>query len=251
MIELDAIAAGPDRATTLVQASLKVGNGEHVVICGPSGAGKTTLLRIIAGLAPLTTGRVLIDGKLAADRTGNLLRPFERSIGMVFQDLGMWPHLNVAENVALAFREHRWRNFFSTPEAVAAVLEKAQLRGFAKRRIGTLSGGELQRAALARALVGQPRILLLDEPFTALDLTIRDGLSALIAEVIADSGLTVVSVLHDPHDAVKLKPQRVVAMESGRIAEEIPGSALLTFPACSAVLKAWQARLGFENQRPG
>ena len=244
MIELDAIAAGPDLAVPHIHGNVQVREGEHVVICGHSGAGKTTLLRVIAGLAPLSAGRVLIAGKLAADGTGNHLRPSARSIGVVFQDLGLWPHLNVAENVALALRERRWPNLFRTPAAVAEALDEAQLLGFEKRPIATLSGGELQRVAFARALVGQPRILLLDEPFTALDLTIRVGPSALIAKVIAGSGLTVMSVLHDPHEAVKLTPDRVVAMEAGKIAEEIPGTALLKIPARSSILKVWQARLG-------
>ena len=113
-----------------------------------------------------------------------------------------------------------------------------------------MSGGELQRVAFARALVGQPRILLLDEPFTALDLTIRDELSALLASVIAGARRTVVSVLHDPHDAVKLQPDRVIALEAGKIIEEISGAALLHVRACSPILRVWQARLGIPFPAP-
>ena len=155
-------------ATVLGGVNLGVAQGEFVSLLGPSGCGKTTLLRIVAGLLGLDRGTVKLDGQ---DIT--TLPPHRRDVGVVFQNYALFPHLTVAENVAFGLKARR-RSADDTREAVKKFLELVHLSDFANRSVRALSGGQQQRVAVARALAVRPKLLLLDEPFSALDRKLRE-----------------------------------------------------------------------------
>lgn len=199
-----------DSATALDGVNLAVGDGEMVVLLGPSGCGKTTLLRAAAGLQPLDSGRIELDGR---DLTGR--RPDQRGIGLMFQDEVLFPHFDVEGNVAFGLRmakvplaERRRR--------VAEVLALVGLTGFEGRDVATLSGGEGQRVSLARALAPEPRVLLLDEPFGSLDRLLRERLIDELRPVLDQVGVTAVHVTHDHHEAFALA-DRIAVMAAGRL----------------------------------
>jgi iron(III) transport system ATP-binding protein len=198
--------------------SLTVATGDSVVIIGPSGCGKTTVLRLIAGLERPDAGEIRLDGRTVARAGRNLIPPHQRRLGFVFQDLALWPHLTVRENldfvmgsigVARAERADRIRE----------VLELVRIDALAGRHPHELSGGEQQRVALARALIGRPRLLLLDEPFSSLDPDLRIALRAEVARLRSALHLTSILVTHDRDDATALA-DRIVEMQQGRVAAE-------------------------------
>ncbi len=180
-------------------ASLGLQAGQIGALIGPSGCGKTSLLRAVAGLERPSAGRVVLDGELLADAaTGLHLTPERRRIGMVFQDYALFPHLSVAENVAFgiagqprAGREAR----------VQHMLDLVGLAHAARRAPHQLSGGQQQRVALARALAPAPRLLLLDEPFSSLDVDLRERLAQEVRQILKDSGTTALLVTHDQLEA--------------------------------------------------
>src|SRR4029453_6350042 len=147
----------------VADVSVSIRPGEFYTLLGPSGCGKTTLLRLLAGFIPPDTGRIVVD-----DEPIDAVPPWKRNLGMVFQHYALWPHLSVFENVAFGLRE-RGMSGEALPRKVAAALEQVGLKGFEPRRPSQLSGGQQQRVALARTLVVQPRLLLLDEPLSNLD----------------------------------------------------------------------------------
>ncbi|HEX4739378.1 MAG TPA: ABC transporter ATP-binding protein, partial [Allosphingosinicella sp.] len=198
-----------------------------VALVGPSGAGKTTVLRAIAGLARPERGHIRLDDRAWFDaEEGVSLAPEERSVGLVFQDYALFPHLTVRKNVAFGAR--------SDPARVDELLERLRISHLADERPGTLSGGERQRVALARALAREPRILLLDEPFGALDAKVRgelrDGLRAIHDEI----GLTSIFVTHDHEEAFALG-DRVAILNSGRIEQFGTPAELVEKPATDFV----------------
>ena len=203
----------PDGTRALEPLALDIEAGETVVLLGPSGCGKTTTLRIIAGLeSPDAGGRVLFD-----DDDVTPLPIERRGVGMVFQSYALFPNMSVAENVGYGLRVR------DTPKdqyqrRVAEMLELVDLASFASRRIDQLSGGQRQRVALARALAIQPRVLLLDEPLTALDAKLREQLRVEIDRLLRQLGITAVYVTHDQAEAMALG-DRIVVMEKGRIAQ--------------------------------
>lgn len=187
--------------------------GGLTVVAGPSGAGKTRLLRLLAGLDRPHAGRITLDGDVFADLAAGVHRPaHERHVGMVFQQPFLLPHLSARSNVALAVRAggRAERRADAT-----ALLEQVGAADLAHRRPGQLSGGQQQRVALARALAGAPRLLLLDEPFNALDLPVRGRLRRQVRDLIADTGLPTLFVTHDPDEVVALA-DRVLLAEHGR-----------------------------------
>jgi putative spermidine/putrescine transport system ATP-binding protein len=202
-----------DGTRALEPLTLDIAAGETVVLLGPSGCGKTTTLRIIAGLeSPDPGGRVLFDTEDVTPQ------PIEkRGVGMVFQSYALFPNMNVAENVGYGLRV---RDVPREDQAkrVAEMLELVDLKAFGTRRVDQLSGGQRQRVALARALAIRPRVLLLDEPLTALDAKLREQLRVEIDRLLRSLGITAVYVTHDQAEAMALG-DRIVVMEKGRIAQ--------------------------------
>jgi ABC-type Fe3+/spermidine/putrescine transport system ATPase subunit len=199
----------------LDDVTLTVAAGESVVILGPSGCGKTTLLRLIAGLDVPDEGEIWLRNVQAAGPRRNLLPPYRREIGFVFQDLALWPHLTVAGNLQFVLdalkipRAERSRR-------IDDALKLVRIDRFATRHPHELSGGEQQRVALARALVGSPRLLLLDEPLSSLDAELRAAMRSELARLQRTLALTTVYVTHDREDAAVLA-DRVIEMRAGRI----------------------------------
>ncbi len=200
MLELRAIsktwrpARGPARSL-LRDLHLAVAAGETVAVLGPSGSGKSTLLKIIAGLEAPDAGQVFLDGR---DISG--LPPQRRQCGLLFQDFALFPHLSVQDNVAFGLVEQGQRRAQARAQAVD-MLQRFGLGAHTGARVWQLSGGEQQRVALARALITAPRLLLLDEPFSALDADLRLSLRAEFQQRIAASGMAVLWVTHDEAEA--------------------------------------------------
>lgn len=199
----------------LADASLSVSPGSAVVILGPSGCGKTTLLRLIAGLETPDTGTITIHGTPVAEPGRNLLPPHRRGIGFVFQDLALWPHLTVAENLAFVLGSMRVPRPQRGPRT-QLTLDLVRIGQLGSRHPHQLSGGEQQRVALARALVSNPRVLLLDEPFSSLDAELRATLRAELDRLRRELQASMVYVTHDREDASVLADE-VVEMRAGRI----------------------------------
>ncbi|MBV9848683.1 MAG: sulfate ABC transporter ATP-binding protein [Armatimonadetes bacterium] len=198
----------------LNEVSLKVETGELVALLGPSGSGKTTLLRIIAGLETPDTGDILFSGE---DTTEKSVR--DRRVGFVFQHYALFRHMSVFENIAFGLRV-RPRSLRPSnadiQDRVMSLLKMVQLEGLAKRFPSQLSGGQRQRVALARALAVEPRVLLLDEPFGALDAKVRQDLRRWLRRLHDDLHITSVFVTHDQEEALEVS-DRVVVMNKGKI----------------------------------
>ena len=195
--------------------SLEVGAGDAVVILGPSGCGKTTLLRLIAGLEVPDSGDIYLSGTHVAGTSRSIVPPHQRGIGFVFQDLALWPHLTVRQNLEFVLASVKTPRADRT-QKVHEVLSLVRIEPLSARYPHELSGGEQQRVALARALVGQPRLLLLDEPLSSLDPELRGTVRAELARLQRDLLVTMVYVTRDREDAVALA-DRVVEMCAGRI----------------------------------
>ncbi|HEV7908401.1 MAG TPA: ABC transporter ATP-binding protein [Pseudonocardiaceae bacterium] len=191
---------------------LKISDGEVVALLGPSGCGKSTLLRAVAGLERPSAGTIAWDG---ADLAGTPVH--RRGFGLVFQDGQLFPHRDVAGNVAFGMRMHRV-DAEERHKRVAELLELVGLGGCERRRVTELSGGEQQRVALARALAPKPRLLLLDEPLSALDRALREQLAVDLARLLREAGATALVVTHD-HDEAFTLADRVAVMRAGRICQ--------------------------------
>jgi ABC-type Fe3+/spermidine/putrescine transport system ATPase subunit len=199
----------------LEDVSLTVGARESVVILGPSGCGKTTLLRLIAGLEVPDEGEIWLGNLQAAGPRRNLLPPYGREIGFVFQDLALWPHLSVAGNLQFVLDALKVPRIERSLR-IGDVLKLVRIDRLATRHPHELSGGEQQRVALARALVGRPRLLLLDEPLSSLDAELRAAMRSELARLQRALSVTTIYVTHDQEDAAVLA-DRVIEMRAGRI----------------------------------
>jgi iron(III) transport system ATP-binding protein len=197
----------------LDRVSLAVAKGEILCLVGPSGCGKSTLLRIAAGLEPLQSGRVLIEGRIVAEAGRPDVPPEDRNIGFLFQDFALFPHLSVLDNAA--FGLHRAAPAERRERALAA-LARVGMADLARAFPHMLSGGQQQRVALARAMAPAPRLFLLDEPFSGIDARLRRRLLEDTWRVLKDSGAASVVVTHDPEEAMLLG-DRVAVMRAGRI----------------------------------
>ena len=217
-----------DTVTAVDRLTLEVEPGELVTLLGPSGCGKTTVLNLIAGFEAPDGGTVRIDGADVAARP-----PHRREVGMVFQDYALFPHLTVRENVAFPLRV-RGVSEAEVAERVSAMLELVRLPGHGDRLPRQLSGGQQQRIALARALVFRPRVLLMDEPFGALDRALRETMRAELRELHRALGITVVLVTHDQDEAMELS-DRVAVMRAGRLQQVAAPRALYERPATAFV----------------
>jgi len=194
--------------------SLSIDAGEIVCLLGPSGCGKTTTLRLAAGLEQLQAGRIEIDGALAAE-PGHALPPEKRRIGMVFQDYALFPHLTVAGNVGFGLSG---ASASDRDRRVNGTLERVGLADRTGSWIHQLSGGEQQRVALARALAPEPGLMLLDEPFANLDVTLRNAVRDDTLELLKGVGAAVLLVTHDPEEAMRMA-DRIAVMQSGRLVQ--------------------------------
>jgi len=201
-----------DGPPVLHDVSLEVAAGEMVALLGPSGCGKTTLLRTIAGLEHQVAGTVRLGERTLGDGH-SFVPPEKRRIGMVFQDGALFPHLDVGQNVAYGLPRSERRS-----SRVTETLELVGLRGLEDRRPGSLSGGQQQRVALARALAPRPGVLLLDEPFSSLDTSLRVQVRSEIHHLLLELGVTTVFVTHDQEEAFVLG-DRVAVLNEGRIAQ--------------------------------
>jgi ABC-type Fe3+/spermidine/putrescine transport system ATPase subunit len=195
MLELQSISKDWQARVLLRDVSLRVAPGETVAVLGPSGSGKSTLLKIIAGLEPLGAGRIVFD-----DEDITQLPPERRRFALMFQDFALFPHLNVQDNVAFGLVEQGLTKADARAQA-RAMLARFGLQDFAQARVTQLSGGEQQRVALARALITRPRVLLLDEPFSALDAQMRLQLREEFRQRIAEFNMAAILVTHDEAEA--------------------------------------------------
>jgi ABC-type Fe3+/spermidine/putrescine transport system ATPase subunit len=207
-LELVEVSKTFDSTEAVKRLSLQVEQGEILCILGPSGCGKTTTLRMIAGLETPSSGKIRANGK---DLTNIPARG--RNIGLVFQNYALFPHLNVFENVAFGLRARR-QPTADIQKRVRQVLERVQLGPYAERPVHALSGGQQQRVALARALAIEPEVLLLDEPLSNLDPSLREEMREQIRTVIDEFKVTTVFVTHDQQEALALA-DRIVIMSDG------------------------------------
>lgn len=195
---------------------LSIGAGEIVCLVGPSGCGKTTVLRIAAGLEPLQQGRVHIAGKPVADAGRGLdMAPEARGLGLVFQDYALFPHLSVAGNVGFGLRKMPAKQ---REERVGELLVQLEMEDFAQSYPHTLSGGQQQRVALARALARDPKVMLMDEPFSGLDPALRGQVRDQTLHILKSRGAATLLVTHDPEEAMMLG-DRIALMRAGQLVQ--------------------------------
>ena len=209
-LALDGIAVAYGRRPVVERFSLRLQRGQVGCLLGPSGCGKTTVLRAVAGFEPVLAGEIRLDGERVS-APQHQLAPEQRRIGMVFQDHALFPHLTVAANVGFGLR--------GRPDAAARVqqmLDTVGLGGHGQRYPHELSGGQQQRVALARALAPSPRLLLLDEPFSNLDIELRERLSVELRQLLKLAGTTALLVTHDQHEAFAIADE-IGVMSDGRI----------------------------------
>jgi spermidine/putrescine transport system ATP-binding protein len=195
--------------------------GEFLSLLGPSGCGKTTIIRLIAGLENLQSGEIYLDG-----RRIDKLPPYKRPVNTIFQNYALFPHMNVFDNIAYGLRAKGSKNI---KQKVLEVLELVQLNGFEKRHTNEMSGGQKQRVSIARAIVNNPPVLLLDEPLTALDSKLRKEMRYELRSLQKKLGITFVYVTHDQEEAMTMS-DRIAVMNGGRIEQEANPRDLANLP---------------------
>jgi len=196
--------------TALKHVSLSIQDNEFFTLLGPSGCGKTTLLRMIAGFEDVTAGEIMLFGQPIAD-----LPPYQRPVNTVFQNYALFPHMSVLENVSFGL-EMLGQSTAQARLRAGEVLEMVQLSQFAARKPAQLSGGQQQRVALARALAPQPKVLLLDEPLSALDLKLRKAMQLELKHLQRETGITFIFVTHDQEEALTMS-DRIAVMSAGQV----------------------------------
>ena len=222
------------------RVSLAIRPNEFFALLGPSGCGKTTLLRMLAGFEPVSAGRIVIDGE---DMAGVV--PNRRPVNMVFQSYAVFPHMTVAENVAYGLKVSRVPRPEIGPR-VAGALAMVRLDGFDERKPEQLSGGQRQRVALARALIKRPKVLLLDEPLSALDKKLREEMQLELVRLQHEVGITFVIVTHDQEEALSMA-DRIAVMDRGRVLQVAAPDELYEQPNCRMVADF----IGTTNLFPG
>src|SRR5215210_6742785 len=223
-VSIEHVTFGYGTTLVLDDISLEVQRGEFFCFLGPSGSGKTTLLRLIAGFGAPSAGRILVG-----DSEVTRLPPWSRNVGMVFQSYALWPHMSVAKNVAFGL-ERRKVSRREINRRVGAALDLVGLSSYAERRPAQLSGGQQQRVALARTLVIEPDVLLLDEPLSNLDAKLRVEMRAELKTLQRKLGLTAIYVTHDQEEANAIA-DRIAVLDGGRIQQIGPPAELYDQPA--------------------
>ena len=240
-VVFDHVQKSYDGETLVVKdLNLSIGKGEFLTMLGPSGSGKTTCLMMLAGFETATNGKILLDGNNIND-----MPPHKRGIGMVFQNYALFPHMTVGENLAFPL-EVRGMGKSEREEKVKRALDMVQMGAFANRRPAQLSGGQQQRIALARALVFDPKLVLMDEPLGALDKQLREHMQFEIKHLHESLGITVVYVTHDQGEALTMS-DRVAVFNDGRIQQLAPPDELYERPQNSFVAQF----IGENNKLPG
>lgn len=242
MLELDHVSRKFKNTYVLNNLTFSVSDGEIVSILGPSGCGKTTLLNIILGILSPTEGRILCDGQ---DITKVPMR--QRGFNIVFQDYALFPNLSAYKNIIYGLRN---RPEASSKTEVEDLIDLLDLRPHLEKRISELSGGQKQRVAIARTLVLKPRLLLLDEPLSALDGMIKESIKTRIRTIARRFKLTTIIVTHDPEEALSLS-DRIMILHDTRIAQFAPPSEIISDPADAFVSRfiCDQLRIKRENIR--
>ncbi|MDY3018245.1 ABC transporter ATP-binding protein [Blautia sp.] len=221
MLKLENLKKVYDGVTILENINLDIEDGEIISILGPSGCGKTTLLNLILGIAEADGGKIFFNGQ---DITKVPME--KRGFNIVFQDYALFPNLNVYENITYGLRNNP---DISSPQEVQDLIRLLELEEHLNKRIDQLSGGQKQRAALARTMVMKPKILLLDEPLSALDGVIKESIKDRIKTIAKEFNLTTIIVTHDPEEALTLS-DRVLILEKGGIAQYGKPSDIITHP---------------------
>lgn len=225
-LEIRGLSLAYGQATIVQDLDLSLAGGEIGCLLGPSGCGKTSLLRAVAGFEPVAAGEILLHGRRVA-APGFSLPPEQRRVGMVFQDFALFPHLNVARNLGFGLR-HLGRR--ERKERVEALLDLVGLAGSGTKYPHQLSGGQQQRVALARAMAPRPDILLMDEPFSSMDASLREQLARELREVLKRDGVTAILVTHDQFEAFAMC-DRIAVLGGGQIHQVGTGFELYHQPA--------------------
>ncbi|MFC6940580.1 ABC transporter ATP-binding protein [Salinirubellus sp. GCM10025818] len=212
VLDIDGVARTYGAEPAVDGLSLSVHEGELLTLLGPSGCGKTTTLRMIAGLERPDAGTIRVRGDVVAGG-GEFVRPDARDIGLIFQDFALFPHLSVGENVAYGIRD---RSDEAVDRRVEELLDLVNLSGYRDHSPDTLSGGQRQRVALARSLAPEPDVLLLDEPFSNLDVGLRKEMREEVRRILKEAGVTALSVTHDQEEALSIS-DRVAVIHDGRV----------------------------------
>ncbi len=212
LLNIDTIRCGYNGHSVIDNFSLDIRDGELTCLLGPSGCGKTTVLRAIAGFEPLLDGEIRLNGR-PISTPAHTLPPDQRGLGMVFQDYALFPHLTVTDNIAFGLHQRSQKERL---RIAADMLELAGLSGLGKRYPHELSGGQQQRVAVARALAPEPQLLLLDEPFSNLDVELRERLALDVRDILKERGIAAVFVTHDQHEAFVMG-ERVAVMQQGNV----------------------------------
>ena len=238
IVKFDHVQKSYDGETLVVKdLNLNIETGEFLTMLGPSGSGKTTCLMMLAGFEPATHGEIFLN-----NRPVNRVAPHRRNIGMVFQNYALFPHMTVSENLAFPLKVRRIRKA-ETEQKVKRALEMVRLHDFGNRRPGQLSGGQQQRVAVARALVFEPDLVLMDEPLGALDKNLREEMQFEIKHIHEELGVTVVYVTHDQSEALTMS-NRIAVFDDGVIQQLATPSALYEQPE-----NAFVAQFIGENNR--
>lgn len=215
IVKIENVSKAYNKTPVIREMSLDIEKGERVVILGPSGCGKTTLLRMIAGFIHPDKGKIIINGKTVADNGKCIIGPESRQVGMVFQDLALWPHMTGYKNIEFGLKAKKIPKV-EIRNRIDTIFEKVQMTQSRNAYPGELSGGQQQRIALARALVTRPKILLMDEPLSSLDIDLRQVLRREILRLQEELAITMIYVTHDREEAFSLAT-RIVVMEDGKI----------------------------------
>ena len=230
MLNVKNVSVAYGKSVVVEGASLSLNKGEIGCFLGPSGCGKTTLLRAIAGFEPLKQGEILLNNK-AVSNSQIHLAPEKRNIGMVFQDFALFPHLNIADNIKFGMRDLQKAE---QKKRVAQLLKMVSLEGYAKRYPHELSGGQQQRIALIRALAPKPDLLLMDEPFSSMDVELREELAIEIRDILKHENITAILVTHDQNEAF-IVADTIGVMQEGKLTQWADGYELYHQPATAFI----------------